>query len=117
MTIDLRPRVERSFGNPRMMQKPRNSARTNTVLEPRPISAPTTSSTSVRPTSSDAGLRIVNRRLGGRQIELHEPAAHLFHGNPFGLLRLRMAVVGGLVEARARAAAKLLGAQRGDIDE
>ena len=32
MTIDLWPRVERSFGNPKMMQNPRNSARMNTEL-------------------------------------------------------------------------------------
>ena len=37
MTIDLCPRVERSFGNPKMMQKPRNSARMNTELAPNAV--------------------------------------------------------------------------------
>ena len=102
-----------------MMQKPRNSARMNTELEPNAASR-------IVPTIQieRTFLRLTSRSrdcasgvLAGRQVELHQLAAHLFHRHPFGLLGLRVAVVRCLVEARTRAPAELLGPEGGDIDE
>ena len=115
MTIDLWPMVERSFGNPKMMQNPRNSARMKTELAVKACRKPMPRAT--RSLTSHAGLGIVNGRFRGRQVELYQLPPHFFHRNPFCLMGLRMVLVGRLIEPRTSAPAKLLRAQSRDIDE
>jgi len=59
----------------------------------------------------------VDRRLGRRQIELHQTAPNLFHRDPFGLVGLRMGIVDGVREPGPGTPSKLLGAKSGYIYE
>ena len=107
--------VERSFGNPKMMQKPRNSARMNTELAPNACRKPTPRSTrSVEVTRPSRDCEPAASRREGRTAPA---AAAPLPSQPV----LPYGVAGGsrvrLIEARTGAAAKLLGAESRDIDE
>ena len=46
---------------------------------------------------------------------MNQTASHFFHRHAFGLMRLRMRLMHGLIEPRTRAAAQLLGSKSGYV--